>query len=146
MLSEVVERCGEIGTRYKLHTFVILGLVVCAVVILYAVVDNGLALLGVQLPRIAIGIDAVKVVNAICDVRGLLNLGNKGTCANRVDASCGQEEEVACVNIVFSQKVGDCVIGNACLVLLGCHLLGKSRTKARTRVGIYNIPHLGLSL
>ena len=128
-LCEVVECCSKVGARYKLGALVVGCRVVCAVVVLHAVVDDSLALLGVQLAGIAVGIYAVEVVYAVGDVRCLLNLGDECACSNGVYASGGKEEEVARVYVILGQEVGDGVVGNACLVLLGGYLLCKARAQ-----------------
>ena len=67
-LCQIVECGGKVGARYKLDGGVVFCLVVCAVVVVHAVVDDSLALLGVKLAGVAVGIYAVKVVYAVGDI------------------------------------------------------------------------------
>ena len=71
----------------------------------HPVVDGCLGLFDMQLARIAVGILAAEVIDAIGDVAGLLNLSKEVACTNSVQTTCGQEEKVALVSLVNSKHV-----------------------------------------
>ena len=110
------------------------------------VVDSVLGLLGVEFARIAVGVAAVEVVNAVGDIAGLLNFSQKVTGADGVDATCRKEEKVAGVRVVASDNVHNGVFGNEFLIFFGSDLLAQSGVDGSTFFGIDDIPHFGLSV
>ena len=144
--GQVQQRCGEIGARDQLHAAVLHGFVVCPVVGQHGVVDGVLGQFGVQFAGVAVGVAAVEVVDAVGEVRGLLDLGDERPGADRVHAARGQEKDVARVYFVVGEDVGDGVVGHAGGVFGGRHLLRESRTEVRSFVGGHDVPHFGLAL
>ena len=97
-------------------------------------------------PRVAVGVAAVEVVDAVGDVRRLLDFGDEGAGADRVHAARGQEEDVARTDGVVGQQVGDRVVLDAGGVFGRRHPLGESRAEMRPLVRRHDVPHFGLAL
>ena len=140
------QRRGEIGARNQLHAAVLRRGVVRPVVGQHGVVDGLLGQLGVQFAGVAVGIAAVEVVDAVGDVRSLLDLGDEGSGADRMHAARRQEENVAWMDLVVGEDVGDGVVLYAGGVFGGRHLLRESRAEVRPLVGGHDVPHLGFAL
>ena len=70
-----------------------------------------------QFTRIALGILAVEVVNAVSNVRSLLNLCDKCTCTDAVNTSCRKEEHVTRMYFILLQHIGYGIVENTLFVL-----------------------------
>ncbi len=99
-----------------------------------------------QLAGFAVGALAVEVVDAVGDVRRLLDFGDERAGADAVHASGGQEEEVAAAYFVFAQDLRHGVVRHAGLVFVGRHGACETRAQACAGRGIDHVPHLGLAL
>lgn len=144
-LGEGVERRGEIGACHELYGAVRRSFVAGAVVGQHGVVDRFFCQGRVQFARVAGGIAAVEVVDAVGDVGGLLDFGDEGACTDRVDAACRQVENVARAYGVVGQQVGDRAVGDAPFVFVRGRLPRESRAQMGPFVGLYHVPHLGLA-
>ena len=86
-LVEVVNGCIEVRALHEAHTLILHRCVVCTVVALYVIVDALGSLLCVKLAVIAVLVLTLEVVDAVCNVAGLLNFGEETAGADGVDAS-----------------------------------------------------------
>ena len=112
----------------------------------HGVVDGALRQFGVQFAGVAVGIAAVEIVDAVGDVRGLLDFGDERPCADRMHASRGQEEYVARCDLVVGQNVRDRIVSDAGLVLGRGHLSREARTQVCVLIRRHHVPHFGLAL
>ena len=144
--GQIVERRGEIRARHQLHARVLRRLVMRPVIGQHGVVDGALRQFGVQFAGVAVGIAAVEIVDAVGDVRGLLDFGDERPRADRVHTSRGQEKHVARCDLVVGQDVRDGVVSDAGLVLGRRYLLREARTQVRVLIRRHHVPHFGLAL
>ena len=98
-----------------------------------------------KLAVVAVLVLTLEVVDAICNVAGLLNFSEKTTCADGVDTSCGQEEAVAFLHVVTVDGVDNSVVLHHLSILLGCNFLLQTTEQRGVFVRIHEIPHLCLA-
>ena len=99
----------------------------------------------VELTGLAIETRAVVVEDAIGDIRGLLDLSEEDAPTDGVHTTGREVEDIARLDLVVGKDLGDGAILNAPLVFVGGNLLFEARIEVGTRVGLDDIPHLGLA-
>ena len=62
-----------------------------------------------------------------------------------MDAACGEKEDVAVLDRIFRQSVGDGVVLHHLLILCRCDLLLQAAAQRGRGVAFHHIPHLGLA-
>ena len=62
-----------------------------------------------------------------------------------MDAACGQEEAVVFLDLILGEGVGDGVVLDHSLVLLGGNLLLQTAVELGVLVRVHDVPHLGLA-
>ena len=98
-----------------------------------------------QLTRFAVLVKAVVVVDAVGDIRGLLDFYQIAAVEDGVYASCWNEETVAVADFVFGQCVADGLVFNHLLVFFGGELHLQTIIETGTRLRVQDIPHLSLA-
>ena len=88
---------------------------------------------------------ALEIVDAVGDIRGLLDLCHATASADGVDASCGDEENIALVDLISGEGLGDSVVFYHLLIRLGGDLLLQTTIELGTGFTRQTIPHLGLA-
>ena len=99
----------------------------------------------VELTRLAIETWTVVVEDAIGDIRGLLDLSEEDAPTDGVHTTGREVENIARLDLVVGKDLGDGAILDAPLVFVGRNLLFEARIEVGTRVGLDDIPHLGLA-
>ena len=99
----------------------------------------------VELTRLAIETEAVVVEDAIGDIRGLLDLSEEDAPTDGVHTTSREVEDIARLDLVVGKDLGDGAVLDALLVFVGGDLLFEARIEVGTRVGLDDIPHLGLA-
>ena len=92
----------------------------------HVVVDALGSKLGVQFAWTAEVVVAVEVVDAVGDIRGLLDFCQEASGTYGVDAACGQEEAIAFLYLILCQGIADGVVIHHFLVLIGSNLFFQS--------------------
>ena len=98
-----------------------------------------------QLTRFAVLVKTIIVVDAVGDIRGLLDFHQIASVEDGVYASGGNEETVAIADSVFSQCVADGLVFNHLFVFFGCNLFFETIIETGTRFRVQDIPHLRLT-
>ena len=119
--------------------------VVGAVVALNVIVDTLCCLLGVELTIVAVLVLTLKVVDAVGHVACLLNFSEEASCADGVNASCGEEEAVAFLNLVTVDSVDNGVVLHHLGILLRSDLLLQTAEQRGILVRVHEVPHLCLA-
>lgn len=88
---------------------------------------------------------AVVVVDAVGDVGGLLDLCEEDAAANGVDAAGGEVEDVAGLDLVVGEDVGDRAGGYALLVFGGGDFLLETGVEVGAGFGVDDVPHFGFA-
>ena len=99
----------------------------------------------VEFTRLAIETWTVVIEDAIGDIRGLLDLSEEDAPTDGVHTTGREVEYIARLDLVVGKDLGDGAILNAPLVFVGRDLLFEARIEVGTRVGLDDIPHLGLA-
>ena len=99
----------------------------------------------VEFTRLAIETRAIVVEDAIGDIRGLLDLCEEDAPTDGVHTTGREVEDIARLDLVVGKDLGDGAILDALLVFVGRDLLFEARIEVGTRVGLDDIPHLGLA-
>ena len=88
---------------------------------------------------------AVVVVDAVGDVGGLLDFCEEDAAANGVDAAGGEVEDVAGLDLVVGEDVGDRAGGYALLVFSGGDFFLETGVEVCAWFGVDDVPHLGFA-
>ena len=90
-------------------------------------------------------VETIVVVNAVGDIRGLLDFCQITAVKNGMDTTCWNEEAVTVLDIVFGQCVADGFVFYHLLVFLRCYLHLQTIIDSSTRLRVHDIPHLGFT-
>ena len=137
---------GEIGAGDQLRVLVADPLVVRAVVVRHGVVDRLLGQLGMEFARLAVGPRPVVVVDAVGQVRRLLDLGDESAGADAVDTPRRQEKDVARSDGMVAQQVADRMVGYRRGIGFGIHAAVETDTQTGAARLRNDVPHLGLAV
>ena len=116
-----------------------------AVVFLYMVVEGLGGQFGVELAGLAVHAGTVVVEDAVGDVAGLLDLGEEDTTTDGMDTTGREVEDIACLDLVIGQHLGDGTVFYAFLVFIGGYGLLEAGIEVGTRVGLDDVPHLAFA-
>ena len=117
-----------------------------AVVGQHGVVDGILRQFGMQLAGFPVRPRAAVVVDAVGDVRGLLDLRHERPGADGMHTSRRQEEQVARNDGIVAQGIGQRMVGDHAFILRRSELLRETRFQVRPLICGHDVPHLGLAV
>ena len=143
-LVQLVKTGGEIlaGNQFGLRIFD--GRVRNPIVRIDFVVDSFLRQFRVELARLAVQAHPPVVVDAVREIRSLLDFGDEASAADGMDTTGRKEEHVTGMHVVTGQDIGDGSVGHAPLIFFRCQLLAQAGIQAGARFRVHHIPHLGL--
>ena len=98
-----------------------------------------------QLTGLAIQARTIIVVDTIGDIGRLLDLGQQDATTDGMDTTRRQIKDIARLDGMVSQHLGNGTIGNTPAVLLSIDLLFEACIEMGIRGGLDDIPHLGLT-
>ena len=116
-----------------------------AVVFLYMEVEGLGSKFGVEFAGLAVHAGAVVVEDAVGDVAGLLDLGEEDATTDGMDTAGREVEDIAGLDLVVGEDLGDGAVFYAFLVLIGGYGLLEAGIEVGARVGLDDVPHLGLA-
>ena len=116
-----------------------------AVVFLYMEVEGLGGEFGVEFAGLAVHAGAVVVEDAVGDVAGLLDLGEEDATTDGMDTAGGEVEDIAGLDLMVGEDLGDGAVFYAFLVLIGGYGLLEPGIEVGAWVGLDDVPHLGLA-
>ena len=116
-----------------------------AVVFFYMVVEGLGGQFGVQFAGFAVHARAVVVVDAIGDITALLDLGEEDATTDGMDTTGREVEDIAGLDLVVGEHLGDGTVFYALLVFIGGYGLLEAGIEVGTRVGLDDVPHLAFA-
>ena len=116
-----------------------------AVVFLYMEVEGLGGEFGMQLAGLAVHAGAVVVEDAVGDVTGLLDLGEEDATADGMDTTGREVEDIAGLDLMVGEHLGDGTVFYSFLVLIGGYGLLEAGIEVGAGVGLDDVPHLGLA-
>ena len=98
-----------------------------------------------QFAGLAVHAGAVVVEDAVGDVTGLLDLGEEDATADGMDTAGGEVEDIAGLDLMVGEDLGDGAVFYTFLVFIGGYGLLESGIEVGAGVGLDDVPHLGLA-
>ena len=116
-----------------------------AVVFLYMEVEGLGGEFGVEFAGLAVHAGAIVVEDAVGDVAGLLDLGEEDATTDGMDTTGREVEDITGLDLMVGEDLGDGAVFYAFLVLIGGYGLLEAGIEVGARVGLDDVPHLGLA-
>ena len=144
--AELEERRREVRALHDLHGSVRASHIMRPVFVVDIVVDSVLGQLGVELAGLAVQTWAVVVIDAVGDVRSLLDFSQIASAADGVDAAGRDEEYVAGRDHMVAQDVDDRPVLHATRIFLRRQWLRQAGVQMRPLGRADDVPHLVLAM